>query len=191
MVLELLIKITAGWQERHMANLRCMAAVFCLKKNSFLCQRWEYVCVCVCVCVYVCFMHQKNLQLWQAIDKVFQSSLASYFIALPLSPCNTTMNKVIKAIGCLRSFLMHCFRRSTYAVQINTELVFLLEAFGENEWFVLLMKGAYISAHSCLSASLFLLMDSEVEFIICQRPGRCAGDDQIDLWGWAEQPHQC
>lgn len=39
---------------------------------------------------------------------------------------------------------MHCFGHSTYALKINTKLVFLLEAFGENEWFVLLMKGAYI-----------------------------------------------
>lgn len=39
---------------------------------------------------------------------------------------------------------MHCFGHSTYALQINTELVFLLEAFGENERFVFLMKGAYI-----------------------------------------------
>lgn len=30
-------------------------------------------------------------------------------------------------------FLMHCFGHSTYAVQISTKLVFLLEAFGENE----------------------------------------------------------
>lgn len=35
-LLELLIKITAGWQERHMVDLRCMATVFCFKKNSFL-----------------------------------------------------------------------------------------------------------------------------------------------------------
>jgi hypothetical protein len=28
---------------------------------------------------------------------------------------------------------MHCFGHSTYAVQISTKLVFLLEAFGENE----------------------------------------------------------
>lgn len=52
---------------------------------------------------------------------------------------------------------MHCFGHSTYAVQINTKLVFLLEAFGENEWFVLRMKGAYVSAYSCLSAASFCL----------------------------------
>lgn len=39
---------------------------------------------------------------------------------------------------------MQCFGHSTYALQINTELVFLLEAFGENKRFVFLMKGAYI-----------------------------------------------
>lgn len=53
-------------------------------------------------------------------------------------------SNVIKPIGCWRSFLMHCFGHSTYALQINTELVFLLEAFGENKQFVFLMKGAYI-----------------------------------------------
>lgn len=67
---------------------------------------------------------------------------------------------------------MHRFWRSTYVVQINTKLVFLLEAFGENKWFVLLMKDAYTSAHSCLSAGLFLLMDSEMEVIIFQRTSR-------------------
>lgn len=42
-------------------------------------------------------------------------------------------SNVIKPIGCRRSFLMQCFGHSTYALQINTELVFLLEALSENE----------------------------------------------------------
>lgn len=97
----------------------------------------------------------ENPRPWQAIDEVF-----SIFNELPISLlCHWALViprwiNVIRAVGCLRSFLMHCFGHSTYVVQINTKLVFLLEAFGENEWFVLLMKGAYISAHSCLSAAL-------------------------------------
>ena len=50
---------------------------------------------------------------------------------LPLRPRKTAVTKWNQS--CLRSFLMHCFGHSTYAVQINTELAFLLEAFGENE----------------------------------------------------------
>lgn len=143
------------------------------------------------VCIFVCYVPEKSPTLtshWWGVFCLHELpvSLLCHWALVILRWIN-----VIKAIGCLRSFLMHCFGRSTYAVQINTKLVFLLEAFGENEWFVLLMKGAYISAHSCLSAGLFLLMDSEMEFIICQCRSRCARDDQIDLWGWAEQQHHC
>lgn len=58
------------------------------KKKKIPCIRNE------CVCVYVCiFCARKVSHPDEPLMRCFQSSLASYFIALSWSPCNTAMNK--------------------------------------------------------------------------------------------------
>lgn len=113
MFLELLIKITAGWQERHMANFRCMATVFCLKKKSSLHQE--------CECVHVCArarLTRKASNPDKPLMRCFQSSLASYFIALSLSPCNTAMNKCNQS-NWLPEIFFNALLRTRYICRAN------------------------------------------------------------------------
>lgn len=106
MFLELLIKITAGWQERHMVNLRCMATVFFF--NIFPTSG-------MCVCVNT---PEKSPALTSHSDEVFQSSLVSYFIAVPLSPCNTAMNKCNQS-NWLPEIFFNALLRTQYICHAN------------------------------------------------------------------------
>lgn len=86
---------------------------------------------------------------------------------------------------------MHCFGHSTYALQINTELGFLLEALSENEWFVFVMKGVYISSVSCLSDCCFSaygFWDGVHHLSACEQMFQ-----RQPNWsqGWIEQQYQC
>lgn len=85
----------------------------------------------------------ENLQPWEGIDEVFPvfTSFLFHRCAIGALVILWWIN-VIKAIGCLRSVLMHCFGRGT--CRANKYVPFL-PALVENEWFVLLMKGAHIS----------------------------------------------
>lgn len=89
---------------------------------------------------------QKNLQPEKPFDEV----------CLPQLPVNTACHwalviqqwlNVIRAIGCLRSFLMRSFGHSTYAVQINTKLAFLFGS-GWWEWVICLAYERCIHFHS-------------------------------------------
>lgn len=134
----------------------------------------------------MCGACQSNPQPWQVTNKV-----GSLHYPPHSQLCHQTLVirwriNVIKAIGCLRAFLMHCIGRRTYAVQINTKLVFLLEVMGANERFVLLMRGACVSTWSCWRADLSLLVDAQLESIICQCPSTWARVGHSDPWGYAE-----
>lgn len=82
MFLELLIKITASWQERHMVDLRCMTTVTAFHfflKSHFRAGGERQA--------------SEKPPTWEAIWWGVSAFRGFLFHCLPLSPCNTTVTK--------------------------------------------------------------------------------------------------
>lgn len=69
----------------------------------------------MCVCVNA---PEKSPALTSHSDEVFQSSLVSYFIAVPLSPCNTAMNKCNQS-NWLPEIFFNALLRTQYICHAN------------------------------------------------------------------------
>lgn len=71
----------------------------------------------MCVCLYVlCIRKISNPE--KALMRCFLSSLASYFIAVPLSPCNPVMNKCNQSNWLLEIFF-NALLRTRYICRAN------------------------------------------------------------------------
>lgn len=142
----------------------------------------------MCVCLYV-LGTRKISNPEKALMRCFLSSLASYFIAVPLSPCNPVMNKCNQS-NWLPEIFFNALLRTRYICRANKYKISVPVGSVWWEWVICLAYERCIHFRSWLLISRLLSASGFRDGIhhVSVHQQTCWGD-QTDPWGRAGRQH--